>query len=57
MGCEMMGMGLAGLLVFIAWIVGLALAITWLFLPWMLMGKMDRMIELLETLAKKCKSE
>ncbi|MFA5039116.1 MAG: hypothetical protein WC732_05485 [Candidatus Omnitrophota bacterium] len=32
-------------------ILGLALGIAWLFLPWLLMGKMDRMIELLEKIA------
>ena len=54
MGYDMMGAGLVGLFI---WVIGLALGITWLFLPWMLMGKMDRMIELLETLVKKGKVE
>ncbi|MDD5019638.1 MAG: hypothetical protein PHH75_04795 [Candidatus Omnitrophica bacterium] len=36
-------------------ILGAALGIAWLFLPWFLMSKMDRMIELLEKIAEKAK--
>lgn len=42
-------------LISVLWIVvlvlGFALAIAWLFLPWFLLGKMDRVIELLEKIA------
>lgn len=33
-------------------VLGVALGIAWLFLPWFVMAKMDRMIELLEKMAK-----
>lgn len=33
-------------------VLGVALGIAWLFLPWFLMSKMDRMIELLEKIAQ-----
>ncbi len=33
-------------------VLGVALGIAWLFLPWFLMSKMDRMIELLEKMAQ-----
>jgi hypothetical protein len=33
-------------------VLGVALGIAWLFLPWFLISKMDRMIELLEKIAR-----
>jgi len=33
-------------------VLGVALGIAWLFLPWFLMSKIDRMIELLEKIAQ-----
>lgn len=52
MGHDLTGAALFGFFGFFVWIIGLALAITWLFLPWVLAGKLNRIIELLEVLAK-----
>ena len=37
-------------IVLIAWIVGIALGIMWLFLPWILMARIDEVIEELRKL-------
>lgn len=47
---------LAGVLILAAGIIAVILGVMWMFLPWLLMAKMDRMIELLEELVKGKKS-
>ena len=49
-----MGAGTLGaVLIMVVGVIAVLLGIMWMFLPWLLMAKMDRMIELLEALAKK----
>lgn len=40
------------LFVMLAWIVGTILAIMWLFLPWIMISKLDKIIEELKKLNK-----
>lgn len=40
------------LFVIVAWIVGTILAIMWLFLPWIMISKLDKIIEELKRLNK-----
>jgi hypothetical protein len=40
------------LFVMLAWIVGTILAIMWLFLPWIMISKLDKIIEELKRLNK-----
>ena len=44
---------LSDVIVLIIAILGMILCVMWIFLPWILISKMDRMIELLERLAGK----
>jgi hypothetical protein len=45
--------GLMDIILLVISILGLILCVMWIFLPWILVSKMDRMIELLEGIAGK----
>jgi hypothetical protein len=47
------GMTLAGIFMVTMGVIAVILGIMWMFLPWILISKMDRMVELLEALVKK----
>ena len=54
MGCGFGSTGaLAYIIILLTSILGLILCITWIFLPWILMSKMDKVIELLKELTQK----
>ncbi len=48
MGNSMGAGGVMDIVLFVISILGIVLCVMWIFLPWILVAKMDRMIELLE---------
>jgi hypothetical protein len=41
------------MIIIMAWVVGIVLAILWLFLPWIIISKMDEMIDELRRINNK----